>query len=123
MTDSYEGLNIGQRKMADLMAEHTLQEHVRATCKALRVLHWHHLRSKGTEPGWPDSFMVGPAGVLVRELKVQRATRGRLTKDQAEALEAMRTQGLDAGVWRPADWYAGVIQEEILRVSGRRKAL
>lgn len=104
------------------MSEAALQEHVRATCKRLGVLHWHQKRSKGTEAGWPDSFMVGPNGILVRELKQQDPRKGKVTADQQQALDAMAAQGLDTGVWRPEDWFTERIQDEILAVSSRRKA-
>lgn len=108
--------------MARQMPEAVLQEHVRSACKRLGVLHWHHKRPKGTEPGWPDSFMVGPAGILVRELKVEDPRKGKVTGPQQEALDAMAAQGLDTGVWRPSDWISGRVTDEILVISGRRKA-
>lgn len=115
-------LNAGQFKMAMLMPEGALQQHVADVCKSLGVKHWHHRLSKGTEPGWPDSFIVGPAGILVRELKREDRSKGKVTVPQQECLDLMGLHGLDVGVWRPSDLFSGRIREEILAVSGRRKA-
>lgn len=115
-------LNAGQVKMAALMTEAALQQTVASMCKSLGVKHWHHRLSKGTEPGWPDSYMVGPAGILVRELKREDRSKGKVTAAQRECLDLMGLHGLDVGVWRPSDLFSGRIETEILAVSGRRKA-
>lgn len=114
-------LNPGQVKMASLMPEDALQGHVATLCKGLHVKHWHHRLSKGTEPGWPDSFMVGPGGILVRELKREDRSKGKVTAAQQECLDLMGLHGLDVGVWRPSDLFSGRIEDEILSISGRRK--
>jgi hypothetical protein len=116
------GLNLGLTTMAGLMAEATLQEHVRSLCKALGVLHQHQHNSRRSEPGWPDSFMVGPGGILVYELKVESLTRGKVSPDQRVWIAALRAQGLTVHVRRPSHWYAGIIEQEIRAIAGRRKA-
>ena len=50
--------------------------------------------------GWPDLVLVRHR-LIVRELKVGR---NRLTQEQAEWIERLLRAGVDAAVWRPADW-------------------
>lgn len=80
-----------------------------------RVYHTHD--SRRSEKGWPDLVIVGPRGVLFRELK---ADRGRVKPEQWEWIEALKLAGQDAGVWRPADWPEVVLAE--IRLVGRRSA-
>lgn len=58
--------------------------------------------------GWPDTALVHPAGVLlVVELKTER---GSLDREQRAWLELLAgVPGVLAGVWRPRDWFAGVV--------------
>lgn len=52
--------------------------------------------------GWPDLFMWHPRhGVLARELK---SDTGKVTAEQEEVLASLCAAGVDAGVWRPADF-------------------
>lgn len=55
--------------------------------------------------GWPDLVLLHPADgrALFRELKTDK---GRLTPSQKECLGELECAGLDAAVWRPADWDA-----------------
>lgn len=71
---------------------------------------YHPRYSLGSDPGWPDLFLVRRRDrrVLIRELKTDKGVVGRR---QAEVLELLTAVGLDAGIWRPADWPR--IQEEL----------
>ena len=70
----------------------------------------------GDGAGWPDLVLVGPGGVLYRELK---SARGELRPDQQAWLDALRRAGQGAGVWRPDGWAAGIVQDQIRGVALR----
>ena len=95
----------------------------------LHGLHVHHCRparmasGKWATPieghkGFPDLVIVGPAGVLFRELK--NATN-KLSPEQVSWLHTLDLAGADAGVWRPEDWARGRgrIADEIHALAGR----
>lgn len=65
---------------------------------------------QGDGKGYPDLTIVGPGGVLFRELK---STRGVLAPKQREWMMRLRSAGMDAAVWRPADLVEGVIEREL----------
>jgi hypothetical protein len=87
----------------------------------LKHLHTAHFRPARTAGGWrtavsgdgkgfPDLVIVGPRGVLFRELK---AERGRTSPQQAEWTFWLRQAGADMGYWDPADLRAGLILEQL----------
>ena len=62
-------------------------------------LTFHPLRSKGSEPGWPDLSLCRPPTLILAELKTDV---GRLTADQRVWLEALeRCNRLEVHLWRP----------------------
>jgi len=63
----------------------------------------------GDGKGWPDLIIVG-ARLMVRELK---AHRGKVDADQQVWLGVLTAAGVDAGVWRPAQWLDGTIQAQL----------
>lgn len=68
-----------------------------------RWCHWrtyHTLRSRGSEPGFPDLVLLRPPRMVVAELK---ALRGRVSRYQREWLEAFEAAGAEVYTWRPAD--------------------
>lgn len=71
---------------------------------------------QGDGKGWPDLTIVGPGGVLFRELK---AERGSPTPEQRTWLEALTAAGADAGIWKPRDLASGLIQRQL---NGLRKS-
>lgn len=91
----------------------------------LHGLRIHHCRPARTANGWatpisgnkgfPDLVIVGPAGVLFRELK---AANGKLSPEQTTWLDMLDLAGADAGVWRPVDW-PDRITVELRTVTGR----
>lgn len=92
----------------------------------LHGLHVHHCRparmqsGKWATPitghkGFPDLVIVGPGGVLFRELK---AARGVLSADQESWLGTLTAAGADAGVWRPEHW-PRTVQTELHAISRR----
>lgn len=59
---------------------------------------FHHLDSRGTEPGWPDLVLIRPPDLVVAELKSER---GKLTPSQEKTIAALTECGIEAHVWRP----------------------
>lgn len=69
---------------------------------------------KGTGKGWPDLTVVGPGGALFRELKQD----GRYpTAEQRLWIASLTTAGLDAAVWKVADWDSGRIESELKAIT------
>lgn len=67
-----------------------------------------------TGKGWPDLTVVGPAGALFRELKQD----GRYaTAEQRMWIAALAKAGLDAGVWKTADWDSGRVEAELKAIA------
>lgn len=97
--------------------EAVLQSFVRVECRRCGLLHYHPHRSDRSEPGFPDSVIVGPGGVLFRELK---SATGRPSPDQVVWLQRLREAGADADIWTPADKYSGRISNELNRLARRR---
>jgi len=64
---------------------------------------YHTRYSLGSDRGMPDLLLVRlrDRRVLFRELKTDR---GKLSARQAAVLDLLAAVGMDAGVWRPADW-------------------
>ncbi len=71
---------------------------------------WHTPDSRRVNAGWPDLVLVRDRVCLFRELKTGT---GRLRREQARTLDALRSCGLDVGVWRPGAWDA--ITKELTR--------
>ena len=100
--------------LAAAMSEAELEEHVRAICNDLGVLRIHVYNSRGTTPGVPDAILIGPRGILWRELKTMR---GKLTPAQEQMGHALTVAGQDWGVWRPSLLLSGVIAKELAAIS------
>lgn len=75
-----------------------------------------HTAVGGDGKGYPDLTIVGPAGVLFRELKTEV---GRLSPEQREWLADLTAAGADAGVWRPRDLECGTIELELRALRGQ----
>lgn len=73
----------------------------------------------GDGKGFPDLVLVGPRGVLYRELK---ADGGRLRPEQEVWLAALRRAQQDAAVWYAHDLKDGLLQVEIRWLAGRGAA-
>jgi len=102
------------------MTEAQFQRAVLALCKVLH-LRVAHFRPARTAKGWatpvsadgagfPDLVIVGPNGLLFRELKTRR---GRTTAEQDQWLWQLTHAGADAHVWRPTDLTDGRISAEL----------
>jgi hypothetical protein len=97
------------------MTERELLDAVRDACRWSGLLTYHTLDSRRSERGFPDLVLVGPRGVLWRELK---SSSGRLTTDQRTWLDRLNDAGADAAVWRPDSWPDQVLLE-ISAIGGR----
>ncbi|MGH3447549.1 MAG: VRR-NUC domain-containing protein [Nocardioidaceae bacterium] len=70
---------------------------------------------QGDGKGFPDLVIVGPGGVLYRELK---GTRGRQKREQVAWEHALHLAGADVAVWTPRQW-PELIEWELRVVAGR----
>ena len=98
---------------AAAMSEAELQEQVRVACKQLGLYHYHPWTSVRSEPGWPDSVIIGRK-VIYRELKSEY---GRPTPDQTRVGYLLTAAGQSWRLWRPSDWYSGAIAAELAEVA------
>lgn len=101
------------------ISEDDLQKTVLDLCRLLHV-RVAHFRPARTDRGWrtpvagdgagfPDLVLVGPSGVLWRELKTQKGT---ISSDQLDWLADLQRAGADAGIWRPSD-LVGTVRREL----------
>lgn len=67
-------------------------------------------RDQVSNPGFPDLVIVGPGGVLWRELKDQADTASRA---QLAWGDLLRAAGQDWAIWRPADLLADRIEQQL----------
>ena len=97
------------------MTEDQLMEGVRGLSQwlGLRAFHCHDSR-RSWGNGYPDLTIVGRRGVLFRECK---SSSGVLTFDQRLWISELTATGADAGVWRPADWRAGRIEQQLRSIA------
>ena len=95
--------------------ERQFQADVLDMARALDLLAYHTHDSRRSEPGFPDLVLVGPGGVLYRELKTRT---GRVQREQAKWLDALTAAGADAAVWRPDQWPVQI--EDEMRAIARR---
>lgn len=91
------------------MSERQLDALIEDARKALGIrLSYHTHDSRRSPAGFPDRVYAGPGGVLFRELKTDT---GKLTAEQQAWLVGLHAAGLDADVWRPADWPEAIFAE------------
>jgi len=98
---------------ARAMSEAELQQHVRDLCAALRLSHYHPHYSRRSEPGWPDSVIIG-ARILFRELKSEQ---GALSPAQRDVRDRLTRAGADWALWRPRDLYSGAIGNQLAAIA------
>ena len=105
------------------MLEREFQSAITDLCDLLGLRWWHDNDSRRNKAGLPDLIVVGPHGVLFRELKT---TTGRVTPEQRDWLVELAAAGADADVWRPTDLQpaGGRIRAELvaLKRPGRTNA-
>lgn len=107
-------MTAGYQPLAALAVdEATFQAQVVELAHLLRweVLHVRRSIGKGNRwttttsvKGWPDLFLWHPRhGVLARELKTDDP-RSQPTPEQVAVIASLCAAGVDAGIWRPADF-------------------
>lgn len=74
-----------------------------------------HTAVGGDGTGYPDLTIVGPTGVLFRELKSER---GVLRPEQKTWIARLSVAGADVDVWRPRDLASGRIETELRALRG-----
>ncbi len=88
--------------VAASISEQDFTQNVRDLARLRDWRTYHTLRSKGSEPGFPDLVMVRKGHLIVAELK---AERGRVRPDQQAWLDDLsQTRRIDVELWRPSDW-------------------
>lgn len=76
-----------------------------------RHLWYYHIPDSRLAPaGWPDLVIIGPGGMLYRELKTMT---GRLRTQQHHVIDMLTAIGMDVDVWRLADMASGRIIREL----------
>lgn len=75
---------------------------------------------QGDGKGWPDLTIVGPGGILFRELK---AERGATTPEQRQWISWLTEAGCNVAVWKPRDWHSGRIITELKALHRPSRAL
>lgn len=98
------------RMMAAGMSEDQLQRGVERLARSLGWLAYHTHDSRRSSPGFPDLVLVRGDRVLFRELKTEK---GRATPAQKTWLAALTAAGMDAGLWRPVQWFDRTIEREL----------
>ena len=97
------------------MPEAELMEEIRRMCTSLRLLAFHVRDSRGSwGAGFPDLCIASRRGVIFAELK---SMTGTLTADQRRWRDALTAAGVTYRLWTPADYFAGVIAGELVKLS------
>lgn len=97
-------------RVRNSMSEADFQRAVLSLARWLGLLDWHDNDSRRNSAGLPDLILVGPRGVLWRELKT---ATGKLRPAQQTWGTALGIAGQDWDVWRPADLRSGRVKQEM----------
>lgn len=104
------------------ISEDQLLRYIIDACRKMGTVHTAHFRPgltqsgnwrtavSGDGKGWPDLTIVGPGGVLFRELK---SATGSTKPEQRQWIAWLAEAGQDAAVWKPRDWFSGRIVAEL----------
>src|SRR6185437_6320236 len=111
------GSNLIASAMTEDRGRDSLDARIRRLCEDLGLLRYHTHDSRRSPAGYPDLTIVGPRGVLFRELKTQR---GKISAEQQRWLDALTAAGQNAAVWRPASLLSGAIAAELTAISAWR---
>ncbi len=100
------------------MKERDLSARVRELVEArgLRGFAFHDVHRR-TAPGWPDWTIIGPSGLLHRELK---SASGVLEPEQRIVGQLLTRHGCDWAVWRPAQLADGTIAAQLDAITPQR---
>lgn len=92
----------------------SLEAHLRRLLADHHLYGFHTRVAIGSEPGWPDWVIIGPRGIIFRELKTQRAS---LTVDQRRVGSMLGKHDLDWAVWRPQHLFDGTIERRLVKIA------
>jgi hypothetical protein len=94
------------------MTEAELAQHVQrlAHSYGIRAVHMPDSRRVIGGAGMPDWILLGPNGLIWRELKSEE---GQLSGSQILFHRELAAAGQNVGTWRPAAYTAGYIQTEL----------
>lgn len=114
-----------QREIIDLCA--TLDERLQRQypdVPGMRLLVFHDTDSRRNVRGLPDVIAAGPGGVVFAELKREPTTKHKAAErpEQTVWLDTLAAGGAAAYLWRPSDWKAGAIQNELYRIARPRSS-
>ena len=105
------------RHEAASWTEGQLHRAILSDCGLLRLdVKWDRQPRTSTIKGWPDLVIVGPNGVLYRELK---SMFGFLTVTQRAVGSRLSKAGHDWQVWRPVEWFDGTVESQLLKIAER----
>lgn len=77
-----------------------------------------HRSQRGADnAGFPDLHLVGPGGVLYRELKTEDGKQRGLRPAQMVWKYRLQAAGQDWGIWTPADLDSGLVDKELTALS------
>jgi hypothetical protein len=93
----------------------SLEANLRRLLKQYGLWGYHPLNSVGSEKGWVDWVILGPAGAIFAELKSQY---GKPSSEQIQVGYMLRRAGLRYVLWRPSDYYAGTIEQALRDLAG-----
>lgn len=101
------------------MSELQLQAAILEEARIRRLLAFHIRDSrKNIGVGFPDLVIVGPGGVIFRELK---NARNQPTPEQMVWLGTLEQAGADVALWRPDKWFDGTVTQTLTRLARPRK--
>ena len=92
----------------------SLEANLRRLLRDFGIWGFHPRNSVGSERGWVDWVLIGPRGVLFRELKSER---GQLTPEQRKVGSMLTRAGCNWAVWRPRDLLDGTITRQLAGIA------
>lgn len=100
--------------LAAVMSEAELQADIITYCEGRGLIVIRYPRPELLPvKGWPDLEIIGPDGTLYRELKTMT---GALTVEQRAVGSRLQRWGRNWAVWRPIDWWTGVIERQLCTI-------
>ncbi|HEX4661883.1 MAG TPA: hypothetical protein VH307_31190 [Streptosporangiaceae bacterium] len=96
------------------MTETELNTHIKVMIAQRQLFGYHVRNSIGSAAGWPDWVILGPGGILFRELKSES---GMLSPEQGSIAVKLQAVGQNWDIWRPSDLRCGIIAREMDRIA------
>ncbi len=93
----------------------SLEANLRRLLDKYGVWGYHPRNSIGSEKGWVDWVLLGPAARMFAELKSEY---GKPTPEQIQVGYMLRRVGLRYVLWLPSDFYSGRIERALREIGG-----